>query len=447
MAYQLNRNQRKEFLLLASDELFLNFIEDTHPVDLLDVYYDDKEAAFQIFDRLPETILATVIDVAQLEEKYELLSRYSAHKQKMIVEQMSSDELADLVGNLNEDEASKLFETMDEDHQRNVRKLLSYDPQSAGGIMATEFIALKETMTVEQTLHFLQDVKLTSETVYYLYVVDNEHQLKGVVSLRDFISSPFDTRIGEIMNENVFFVTVEVDQEVVAQAFQKYGYLTMPVVSDEHVLLGIVTVDDILGIIQEETTEDIHQLAGINADEKVDGSIVEVLKSRSPWLFLHLLPSVFAVLLVFYFHETIEDVIMLVIFMPVMSILGRNAAIQSLTVTVRAITIGALNRQNGLSVFIKELVIGTIHGLLLGLLVGVIALIMSGHILFGVVVSLALCLNLIGATVSGFLVPVTLRVLRLDPAYASSVAVTTLTETMGYASLLVLATIMLSPIL
>ena len=447
MAYQLNRNQRKEFLLLASDELFLNFIEDTHPVDLLDVYYDDKEAAFQIFDRLPESILATVIDAAQLEEKYELLSRYSVHKQKMIVEQMSSDELADLVGNLNEDEASKLFETMDDDHERNVRKLLSYDPQSAGGIMATEFIALKETMTVEQTLHFLQDVKLTSETVYYLYVVDNDQRLKGVVSLRDFISSPFDTRIGEIMNENVFFVTVEVDQEVVAKAFQKYGYLTMPVVSDEHVLLGIVTIDDILDIIQEETTEDIHQLAGINAYEKIDGTIFEALKSRSPCLFLHVLPSIFAVLLVSYFHETIEDIIMLAIFMPVMSILGRNAAIQSLTVTVRAMTIGALNRQNGSVVFVKELMIGAIHGILLGVLMGVIAMIISGHVLFGVVVGLAIWLNMIGSTISGFLVPVVLRTLRLDPAYASSVTVTTLTETLGYATLLGLATTILSSVL
>ncbi len=447
MAFQLNRNQRKEFLLIASDEIFLNFIEDTHPVDLLDIFHDDREAAYQIFDRLPDWVLAAVIDEAKLEEQYELLSRYSLNKQKEIVQEMSSDELADLVGALPNDEATKLFSTMSVEDAQEVRHLLSYDPKTAGGIMATEFISLKENMSVEETLHFLQEVAPDAETAYYLYVVDELHILKGVVSLRDFISAPFETQIGDIMNENIFFVTDDVDQEVVAQKFQKYGYLTIPVVTHQMQLLGIITVDDIMDIMREETTEDIHQLAGINANEKIEDTIQNVLKSRFPWLIIHLIPAILAASLVAVFHDTIEEIVMLAMFIPVLSILGRNAAIQSLTVTVRAMALGELTRENGVKVFLKEVLVGAIHGIVMGVAMGGFALFISKLPLFALVIFIALTLNMTFATTSGFLVPVTLHALRLDPAFASSVAVTILTETIGYTALLGLATYMLAPIM
>ncbi len=447
MAFQLSRNQRKEFLLIASDEVFLNFIEDTHPVDLLDILHDDEDAAYQIFDRLPESVLAAVIDEADLAKKYVLLSRYSEMKQKEIVQEMSSDELADLIGTLNQDDASKLLNTMSEEDEQEVRHLLSYDPKTAGGIMATEFITLQENMTVEQTLHFLQDVAPDAETAYYLYVVDELNELKGVVSLRDFISSPFHTQIGDIMNPHVFFVTYDLDQEIVAQKFQKYGYLTIPVVTHDHRLLGIVTVDDIMDIMREETTEDIHRLAGIDAREKIDSSIGAVLKSRLPWLVIHLVPAILAAFLVAFFHETIEDIVMLAMFIPVLSILGRNAAIQSLTITVRAMVLDELTFEKGKQAFLKEVTVGAIHGLLMGSVMGLFALVISKAPLFAGVVFMALFLNLVFATTAGFLVPVLLKWLRLDPALASSVTVTALTETIGYTGLLALATYVLSPIM
>ncbi|MGL4336199.1 MAG: magnesium transporter [Turicibacter sp.] len=444
MAFELSKSQRKEFLLVASDEVFLEFIEDTHPVDLLDILHDDEEAAFQIFNRLPEWMLAAIIDEADDEEKYELLTRYSEHKQKEIVQEMSSDELANLVGSLDEEDANKIFEKMTVEDAHDVRQLLSYNPETAGGIMATEFIAIQESLTVKETFKYLQTEGPDAESAYYLFVVDEEERLKGVVSLRELVISPFPTKVNEIMNTNVYSITHDVDQEEVASVFQKYGFLAMPVTDHEEKMIGIVTVDDIMDVIRDEMTEDIHRLAGVAEGERVDGTVFEAVKSRMPWLFVNLATAILASAVVGIFDATIQQVVILATFMPIVAGMGGNAGTQTLTLIVRGIALGEVTFENARRILFKELGVGLITGVSIGLLIGLLSIVWSGKIVFGFVIGAAMVLNMVAATLSGFIVPVILKKLKVDPALASAVFVTTVTDVLGFFFFLGLGTIFIN---
>ncbi|HAX72008.1 MAG TPA: magnesium transporter [Firmicutes bacterium] len=444
MAFRLSKAQLKEFLLLASDEVFYEFIEDTHPVDLLDIFYDDQEAAYQIFDRLPEWMMAAIIDEASDDEKFELLTRYSETKQTEIMQEMSSDELADLVGTLDEAEANKIFEQMSDEDAKDVRQLLRYDPETAGGIMATEFIAIKDNLTIKQALKYLQKEAPDAESAYYLFVVNELDMLKGVVSLRDLVISSFDTIIADIMNTNVYSVCYDLDQEEVSKKFQKYGFLAMPVTDHDGKMLGIVTVDDIMDIIREETTEDIHRLGGVGEGERVDGTLVEAIKSRTPWLFINLLTAIFASATIALFDATIQQVVILATFMPIVAGMGGNAGTQTLTLIVRGIALEEITGENAKRILLKELGVGLVTGLFTGIAMAFLGIIYSGKPIFGFVIGIAMILNMGAATLSGYLVPTVLKKLKVDPALASAIFVTTVTDVLGFFFFLGLATLFIN---
>ena len=214
---------------------------------------------------------------------------------------MSSDELTDLLGMLDEEQVNKILAKMTDEDSRKVRQLLSYDPDTAAGIMATEFVSLKENMTVEETLKYLQSCGEESENIYDLYVVDSFDRLKGVISLKELVTHNFNTKISDIIHTKVEGVLFNTDQEEVGHRFEKYGYLTMPVVDSYNRLLGIVTVDDVMQILRDETTEDIHRLGGVDEGEKVDGALRDSVKSRLPWLIINLFTAILASAVVGFF--------------------------------------------------------------------------------------------------------------------------------------------------
>ena len=443
MKLEISKEELRNFLLHATDEQLAEMIEFIHPVDILEVIHEYKEDEDVIMKRLPSEILAEIVDEEEDEEKYGLLSHFSDTEQMVILEEMSSDEITDLVSVLDEAESEDVLSKMNVEDRQEVRELLSYDADTAGGLMATEFISLSQHMSVLQTLEYLQKAAQDAEMAYYLYVVDQSNVLTGVVSLREIVAHSFDTLIRDIANPNVISVPASTDQEEVARIFSKYSFLMMPVVDEHDHILGVITVDDVMDIIEEENTEDIHRLAQINEEEKVDGSLIESLKSRLPWLLINLLTAFLASSVVAVFSGTIEKVVALAAVNPIIAGMGGNAGTQSLTIVVRGIALGELTGDNARRVFFKEFGVGILSGVSIGLVVALICGVMQQNPSFGLVVGLAMLLNMAFATIAGYAVPVILKKINVDPALASSVFVTTVTDVLGFFFFLGLATLFL----
>ena len=443
MKLNMNKDELRKFLLHAPQASIIKYVESIHPVDILDVLRDYPEDKEDILYRLPEGLIADIIDEADDEEKYSILMEFSENKQKNIVEEMSSDELTDLLGMLDEEKANKILEKMTDEDARKVRQLLSYDPDTAAGIMATEFVALKENMTVEETLKYLQKYGEENENIYDLYVVDNFDKLKGVISLKELVTKNFNTRISDVINTKIEGIPYNTDQEEVGHRFEKYGYLTMPVVDNSNRLLGVVTFDDVMQILRDETTEDIHRLGGVDEGEKVDGSLKDSVKSRLPWLIVNLVTAILAAAVVGMFEGTIQAVVSLATFMPIVTGMGGNAGTQTLTIIVRGLALGELNFKNMKKVFFKEIGVGVVTGVVIGFIIGVLGYIWEGNFMFGIIISVAMLLNMIVATITGYLVPVVLKKFKVDPALASSIFVTTFTDVLGFFFFLGLATLLI----
>ena len=438
-----DKNQILEFILESPFETILEQIDEIHPVDFLEALGEFDDDPLIILEKLPDEYVALLLDYAEDDEKFNLLSLFSKNRQAQIISEMSSDELVDLLGTLDEDEQNEIITNMNTEEVEEVKTLLSYDPESAGGIMATEFISIKETDTVNETINYLRTMAPDSETPYYIYVVDDLDVLKGVVPLRQIIVSTPDTLIKDIMIENIISAPVDMDQEEVSHIFEKYGFMAIPVVDHNGEILGIITVDDVMEIMKEEYTEDMFRLAGLDEEEKVAGTVIGAIKSRLPWLLVNLVTATLAAKTVSLFENTIAQIVALATFMPMVAGMGGNAGSQTLTLIIRGIAIGEISYENQAGILKKEIAIGIINGLCLGLVVGVLGYFWVGSLAFGFVIGTAMLLNLIVATISGYLVPVLLKKVGIDPALASAVFVTTVTDVLGFFFLLGLATIML----
>ena len=438
-----DKNQILEFILESPFETILEQIDEIHPVDFLEALGEFDDDPLIILEKLPDEYVALLLDYAEDDEKFNLLSLFSKNRQAQIISEMSSDELVDLLGTLDEDEQNEIITNMNTEEVEEVKALLSYDPESAGGIMATEFISIKETDTVNETINYLRTMAPDSETPYYIYVVDDLDVLKGVVPLRQIIVSTPDTLIKDIMIENIISAPVDMDQEEVSHIFEKYGFMAIPVVDHNGEILGIITVDDVMEIVKEEYTEDMFRLAGLDEEEKVAGTVIGAIKSRLPWLLVNLVTATLAAKTVSLFENTIAQIVALATFMPMVAGMGGNAGSQTLTLIIRGIAIGEISYENQADILKKEIAIGIINGLCLGLVVGVLGYFWVGSLAFGFVIGTAMLLNLIVATISGYLVPILLKKVGIDPALASAVFVTTVTDVLGFFFFLGLATVML----
>lgn len=434
-----------KILIHGTDKELAEIIEDIHPADILDAIHENENEVGKILNRLPEWMIAAVIEEEDDdEEKYKLLKKFPESKQKKILNEMSSDEITDLIGVLDDKESEAVLEKINAEDRKDVQRLLAYEPETAGGIMATEFISIDENKSIRETLKYLQKEAPDAESIYYLYVVDKKRILRGVVSLRDIVCTDFDMKISEITNTNVIALRYDMDQEEVANAFEKYGFISMPVVDEKEKLLGIVTADDIMEVIKDESTEDIHRLGGIDEEEKVDGTLRESIKSRLPWLMVNLLTALLASAVVGIFEGTISQVVTLATFMPIVTGMGGNAGTQTLTIIVRGIALGELTGENAKRILKKEILVGFTTGIAIGAAIAVIGYLWERNFMFGIVIGTAMILNMVVATIAGFIVPVILKKVNVDPALASAVFVTTVTDVLGFFFFLGLATIFIS---
>jgi magnesium transporter len=325
----------------------------------------------------------------------------------------------------------------------DITPLLGHSDETAGGIMTRGYVALHKDMTVAEAMNFLRSSKPLAEEAYYLYVLDATDHLEGTVSLRQLVVSNPETRLEEIMTREVVSVSPDADQEEAAQELQHYRLRAIPVVDADGILRGIITSDDIIDVIQEEATEDIYQIVGLPADESVYAPLQVSVRRRLPWLFINLLTAFVGVAVVAAFEGTIEKAAALAVFMPVVAGQGGNAGIQTITIVVRGIAVGEIELRDARSILEKEISIGIVKGLAIGVVVGLIAWAWQGGWAWGVVVGAALIGNMIVAGAVGALIPLGLRSAKLDPAVASGIFLTMITDAVGFFLLLGLATLMI----
>jgi magnesium transporter len=342
-----------------------------------------------------------------------------------IVRELDSDDAADLVGDLPEERAKEIIEEVGGEVSEELEKLLPYPEDTAGGIMALEFVAVKADADVQQAIDTIREKREEVENLYYIWVVDDAGKLVGVISLKDLVLEPMDRKISEIMNPEVISVHVDTDQEDVVQLVKKYDLINIPVVDAKYRLVGRITHDDIIDAIEEEVDEDISLMAGVIDQEIAEESTLKISRARLPWLIAGLFGGILAAAVINQFESSLERVIALSFFFPVIMAMGGNTGTQAATVVVRGLATGDISLVNIGKRLWMEMRVALVNALICGTLLGLIVGFWLSDYALGSVVAFALVLIIVNAGFIGSAVPLTLKKLRIDPALATGPFVTT----------------------
>ena len=342
-----------------------------------------------------------------------------------IVEELDSDDAADLVGDLPAERAKEVIESVGDEVSEELEKLLPYPDDTAGGIMALEFVAVKADATVRDAIESIREKREEVENLYYIWVVDAFETLVGVISLKDLVLEPPDKEISEIMNREVISVNAKADQEEVVNLVRRYDLVNIPVVDDFHCLVGRITHDDIIDVIEDEVDEDFSIMAGVIDQEITEESTIKISRARLPWLVAALFGGVFAAFVINQFAASLEEVIALTFFFPVVMAMGGNTGIQASTVVVRGLATGDISLVNTGKRLWMEMRVALINGIVCGLILGLIVGFWLGDYMLGFIITVALFLIILIAGLIGSAVPLALKKLNIDPALAAGPFVTT----------------------
>jgi magnesium transporter len=410
-----------------------------HPADRADAFsdLDDADQAV-ILKRLEIPVMADLLEELEDDEAVDVAEDIPTDRLADILDEMEPDEAADVLGDLPPVRAAQALAEMEDAEE--VIPLLEHPDETAGGLMTTSFITLYPDNTARQAIEFLRQVSPDEETPYYLNVIDRESRLVGVVGLRELIVANPELKVEIIMDPSVVHVTTDTDQEDAARLMVRYDLAAMPVVDSVGILKGVITHDDLMDVIEEEATEDIYRLANVpDPDLSIDSPIGLTIRRRLPWLYLSAATAFFAAWVISQFETLIAQVALLAVFQSVVAGLGGNSATQSLAIIVRAIALGEVDLRESWRIILKEAVTGLFQGAAVGLIAGLGVYLWKGNAAMGLVLGLALMGNILVAGIVGSMVPLVLKALRLDPALASSVLVTTVTDSVGFALFLGLA--------
>jgi magnesium transporter len=430
-AYLLNRNYRRA----------ANFFEELHTGDQVEIFdLLEENERVELLKHLDVNATAVLFSHQEDDETLQAAESLSIDKLADVLDEMEPDEAADLLGDLSPEQAAEALEQMED--TEDVLQLLEYPDQTAGGRMTTDYVAVPINQTAAEAIDILRYLEPDHEVPYYIFVTDEKGVLVGVLGLRELVVSPPATRIDSIMDPSVIHATAMMDQEEVAQLMSIYDLPALPVVDTNKVLIGVITHDDILDVIQEEATEDILRLANVtDADLEPDSPVQEQLKGRLPWLFLNMFTALFASWVISNFEGLIGQVAVLAVFQSVVAGQGGNAASQGVAMFVRAMALGNIPPGKTLPLLFRQMIVGLLQGVLVGILVGIGVYIWKGNAYLGLVLGLSLVGNLILAGIVGTLIPMGLKAIGQDPAMASSVLVTAITDSLGFFIFLSLAQI------
>jgi magnesium transporter len=420
--------------------------QNPHPADLADrlqrLPADEAQRAFR---ELAASEAAAVLAEVDREVRPALIQGLSNREVIEIASNTPHDLAADLISELPADRRNEVLRGLPSRDGRDISALLQHPPDTAGGIMSDHFLSLREDQTIEECQRLLRSkaAEHKPQDVSYLYVTNAADRLVGILSMRDLVFRRPERRIGEIMNRDVKHFWVDDDQEKIAQVFDRYHYMALPVLDRQERLVGIVVASQVIDVVQNEATEDMQLMVGLSGEERALTPWRKSITRRLPWLCVNLATAFLAAAVVGLFEETIANWTALAIFLPIVAGQGGNAGAQTLTVIIRDLALGEISPGDGRKALTKELVLGILNGIAIGIIVAVVGYAWKGSVVLGIVVGLAMLLNMVAAALSGVLVPFTLRALKIDPALASSILVTTVTDVAGFFFFLGLAALAL----
>lgn len=405
--------------------------------------YEDNQIVL-LCTALTDEKLAMVLEHADENIQLKIISYLTNEKILKIFGYMQKDDIADILGMLKIYKRKELLNLMIEGDRKILTSLLGYKEDSAGGIMTTEFIIFKQDMTIKDTLKEIKKMAPKNELLDTLFISDNTRKVVGTVELRDVLINDNDTILADISSKNFISVEPEVDQEEVAAMFRKYDLTVLPVVNKKQIILGIITVDDVMDVMVEEQTEDILKMGGVAKEETLNSTFWDSVKLRLPWLVINLLTAFLAALTVKAFEGTIAKVVALSSTMSMVTGMGGNAGTQTVSIIIRNIAMGNIELKDALPQLKKEILLGLVNGLVIGIITGIAVGMIYKSVYLGIIILLAMVGNLIVSGIFGLLVPLVLQKLKVDPALSSSIFLTTATDVLGFFIFLSLANLFIS---
>lgn len=440
------REQERTEALEGTEELLLSPIgEDTHPADAAEhIVGLDIDEQVKFIKQLPIKDAADSIAEMDRYDQADLFKNLNHGFAAKVLEQMAPDDATDLLENLGDDLRTMLLRRIKAEDRAELRNLLTFHPDTAGGVMNTEVVILDQDLSVDQAIANIRDQVEDKEIPYYAYLTDTEGRLTGVVSLRDIMVARHGKVLHDLIKtQNLISVTYDTDKEEVARLISHYNFLALPVADFGNRLLGVVTVDDVIDIIQEEASEDMQAMVGAGADETTDSPVFYSLKKRIPWLVINVLNSALAAWVVHLFEGTIAQMAILAALMHIVSNQAGNTGQQALAVMIRQLAMEKFDRKRSWLAVLRELRIGLLSGTLIGVLVFGAVWGMTQNLMLALCMGAALGFDMLVGAFAGASIPLILKEIGRDPAQASSIFLTTITDTVGFWSLLGLAGLIL----
>ncbi|MCV6608511.1 MAG: magnesium transporter [Campylobacterales bacterium] len=444
--------QLEEYIEHSKNSCELEFT--LHESDVAEALEDIKrvdEEKFVYFVRnLPKEIIGEAI--MELPEAYQedLAKEFSAEELTDIVNELDTDDATDFVQLIEEQDEEKAYNVLqgvDEDHKEDIEVLKRYQENTAGSIMQVELISAKMTDTIQSTVERLRQLKAEDEldNVHFVFITDDNNKLLKIISLEDMILLDFDQTFedAEKYLQEPIFVYSDEDTEEVANIVEKYNISVLPVVNNRKHLLGRITSDDIYDLIEENATDQIYSLANLDGEEELEDSVLETGKKRAWWLSINLATAIIASIVIGLFADTIDNIVALAVLMPIVASMGGIAGTQTLTVVVRQMALGEIDEKNAKITLKKEATIGIINGILFSIAATILAWVWFDKAILGAVMAVAMFVNLSFAAIFGATIPMVLKKMDIDPAVASGVLLTTITDVVGFFTFLGLATYVL----
>lgn len=416
----------------GEEQKIRGLLEDVHPADIAEIISElDVEQDVALLKAIDSEKAGAVLYELGSGRRGEIISRLAPRFISDLMEKIPSEDAADIFGEMPEDKAEEALRLMETPEAEDVEELLKYPPESAGGIMTPEVFALEAGMKVDDAIKALRSSEKI-ESISYLYVTDYEGRLAGVISLKDLITARGGSALEDIMTREVISASADTDQEEVARLVRKYDLMSLPVTDRSGVLVGRVTADEVMDVIQEEADEDILRMAGIDDDERLAGKTAAGIAGfRLPWLISPLAAGLGAAYIIRGFESMLEQVIAVAFFIPVIMDMGGNVGTQSAAIVVRGIAMGRIALGHIWALLFKELRIAMIMGAVCGVLTGILGIVMHGSIVLGAVVAVSMFLALSISSTIGAFMPVVLKRFSIDPAIASGPFVTTINDIVG----------------